>query len=379
MQIDRTNYEIWLIDWLDGILDDHQLEQVRLFLHDNPDLKNEFEEIIESGRHAMHGVSTTQGISNSKNKLFRNKEQIKKSPSDLSLSQFEYLCVAYLEKDFSSEQADELREIINNDPERRNVFELIQKTRLVSPFVTFNYKKRLLRRTLAQKVAGVSVIVLSAAAIIAFVVINFISSPRSISIKSVDKAQALVSDTSISQPSNTKVIPVINPVKTLVQTKIQNTLIAAKKDTSGVHLTIPNPAILSPSVLISESIDTSRIRIEKIPVSFSFDLTGEELRSSIVALRSTVVMPDNEDSRPRLGRFIAKVIREKILKEKAHEDTPLKAYEIAEAGVSGLNKLLGWQMALDERKDENGELKSVYFSSRIIKFNAPVKKSNSLP
>jgi hypothetical protein len=56
----------------------------------------------------------------------------------------------------------------------------------------------------------------------------------------------------------------------------------------------------------------------------------------------------------------------------------LKAYEIAEAGVSGLNKLLGWEMALDERKDENGKLKSVYFSSKILKFNAPVKNSEPL-
>jgi hypothetical protein len=36
-------------------------------------------------------------------------------------------------------------------------------------------------------------------------------------------------------------------------------------------------------------------------------------------------------------------------------------------------------MALDEKKDANGELKSVYFSSRILKFTAPIKKSEPLP
>ena len=44
------------------------------------------------------------------------------------------------------------------------------------------------------------------------------------------------------------------------------------------------------------------------------------------------------------------------------------------AGVTGLNKLFGWQMALDKKNDENGQPKSVYFSSKILKFNAPVKK-----
>ncbi|MGC1391224.1 MAG: hypothetical protein WA816_09315, partial [Bacteroidales bacterium] len=75
------------------------------------------------------------------------------------------------------------------------------------------------------------------------------------------------------------------------------------------------------------------------------------------------------------GKFIARTFREKILKEKTAKDSPLKIYEIAEAGVAGLDKLLGWQMALDEKKDSNGELRSVYFSSKILKFNAPIKKS----
>jgi len=57
---------------------------------------------------------------------------------------------------------------------------------------------------------------------------------------------------------------------------------------------------------------------------------------------------------------------------------PLKVYEIAEAGVTGLNRLFGWGMSLDEKNDNKGDLKSVYFSSKILKFNAPVKKSEPL-
>ena len=60
------------------------------------------------------------------------------------------------------------------------------------------------------------------------------------------------------------------------------------------------------------------------------------------------------------------------------QTAPLKGYEIAKAGVTGLNKLMGWEMALNERKDVEGNLKSVYFSSKLLKFNAPVKKSETL-
>ena len=41
MIIDRSNYEIWLIDWLDGNLDEARTKQLLAFLDENPDLKEE--------------------------------------------------------------------------------------------------------------------------------------------------------------------------------------------------------------------------------------------------------------------------------------------------------------------------------------------------
>ena len=92
-----------------------------------------------------------------------------------------------------------------------------------------------------------------------------------------------------------------------------------------------------------------------------------------------VIIPEDEDERSGVVKFISKTFREKVLHEKTPLDTPIKGLDIAEAGVTGLNKLFGWEMALDKNNDENGQLKSVYFSSRIIKFTAPVKKSEPLP
>ena len=42
MEIDRSNYEIWLIDWIDGNLNSLQIDQLKLFLNENPDLREEF-------------------------------------------------------------------------------------------------------------------------------------------------------------------------------------------------------------------------------------------------------------------------------------------------------------------------------------------------
>ena len=100
MQIDRSNYEIWFIDWLDGNLNRMQVDQLKLFLSENPDLREEFNDLTPVNI-VPYDIS------------FPYKNQLKKSASDIPISQFEYLCVAFLENDLSVSQQTELKEIID--------------------------------------------------------------------------------------------------------------------------------------------------------------------------------------------------------------------------------------------------------------------------
>ena len=100
-----------------AILNSLQIDQLKLFLSENPDLRDEFYDF-----NSMNLLPS--GIS------FSNKEHLKKSPSDISQSQFEYLCAAYLENDLSGSQQTELKEIIDMDPDKKKIFDLIQKTGL---------------------------------------------------------------------------------------------------------------------------------------------------------------------------------------------------------------------------------------------------------
>ena len=101
--------------------------------------------------------------------------------------------------------------------------------------------------------------------------------------------------------------------------------------------------------------------------------------NKLIAINPALNIPIEDEERSDITRFISKTFREKILKEESPEDSPLKGYEIAEAGIKGINKLLGWDMALNKRSDENGELRSVYFSSKMLKFNTPVKMNEPEP
>jgi hypothetical protein len=365
MQIDRSNYEIWLIDWLDGNLNYSQTEQLRHFLIENPDLKEESDEL-------------TMFRLNPEVKSFQNKKHLKKTAADLSLSQFEYLSVAYLENDLSAEEKTELLESIEYDQGKKISFELIQKLRLSGGNLSYQHKKRLLKRTFAQNAIRWSMIGLSAAAIISLIIITSVSKPHELRIDSNKTAQSFpVESAVLKQAKRIASNEVIVGSRNLPD-KIQKKTIITRLETTSPNPEIKNTLHAEIDSMV-QSANFIRTIINKITVPPTIDLIGEPIPNTLIAFNISVTVPEYDDGRSKLSRFIARTFREKILKETKAKDSPLKAYELAKAGVSGLDKLLGWEMALDEKKDTNGVLKSVYFSSKILKFNTPIKNTVPLP
>jgi len=345
MNINRANYEIWFIDWLDGNLDSHQVEQLNQFLNENPDLKDEFNDLAPVN------------LVHSDNK-FKNKESLKRSTADISDSQFEYLCVAFLENDLSSEQKAELTGMTEQDTGKKRSFELIQKTRISPVTITYKHKSLLIRRSPLQKVIRLSVIGLSAAATVVFTLTTYLNEPSDISDSINNTASIIVPDKIIQKPADQE-----NKIRPVSIKKEQRTL-------SKIEL-----KTVIPEDTPVKSINNQSIFVNRITFTTNINIKENFTSNALIASNTTYIIPEEDDGRSNISRFISKTFREKILKDNSSQNSPLKGYEIAEAGVTGLNKLLGWEMALEKNNDENGELSSVYFSSKLLKFNSPVKKS----
>lgn len=363
MNIDRSNYEIWLIDWLDGNLSDLQTEQIKQFLFKNPDLNEEFEEL------------TTFSLKPSM-KSFPRKELLKKSTEELPLSQFEYLCVAYLEKDLPPSQQTQLKECIDQDSEKLRIFDLIQKTKLAPSNIRYKNKNHLIKSIETQKIIRFLVIGLSAAATIALIIMSNLIIPQKLPDKINNITQNIVVDSNYLKPADNilsvKLLTDKNP--DLAEQKPKNPDTTVLNVPSEISEPFNNMPIQIDSLVRNPEIPG--IHIAMIPFSAEFNLKGVHVNNTLVSSSSPIIIPPSYDKSSRLNMFIAKTFRERILKEpKSKGNMPLKGYEIAEAGITGLNKLLGWNMSLNENNDKNGELRSVYFSSKILKFNAPVKKS----
>ena len=353
MQIDRSNYEIWIIDWLDGNLNDRQVQQLKLFLDKNHDLRDEFNDLIP--------VKLVSPFSS-----FKYKEHLKKSPLDLSQSQFEFLSAAYLENDLTIGGQTELEEIVNTYPDRKKTFDQIQKTILVPERIKYKHKRLLLKRTTLQKVIRLSVIGLSTAAAISLLIITYSVIHTTSSLKLNSSAHNFVSDSILHRPALVMADGRIEKESRLLpaEKKRENRLANLNKKENVIKKTDSSLRI----------IDKPERTVMKVPVNPQVDLGRGIVSSTLIASNPAFNITDAEDERSRTGKFISKTFRQKFLKEKTPADSRLKPYEIAEAGISGLNKLFGWQMALDIKNDENGQPKSLYFSSKILKINAPVKK-----
>ncbi len=366
MRPDRSNYEIWLIDWLDGRLDDSQAEQLKIFLDENPDLRE---------------VPDTLNLLNLKTRgeSFPLKEKLKKTPADLTDSQFEYLCIADLENDLSPEQADDLSESMANDPDRLKTHKLTQKLKLIPGKYVYTQKYNLKKTTLYQRALRLSLIGLSAAATVALLIILNLPAP----VRQPEKPEQASSDIF------TETTPVISPVETIPENNLKReVLISSKPETEMIK--IPDEEIISKTTLLArDATETADSLHEKTEISINsvptitflarLNITGEyQVNNSLVALNPDPIIPDFDD-RSNVNRFLSKFFHEKILKDESAGDKPVRGYEIAEAGITGLNKLFGTELALYRNTDENGEVTSVYFSSRLLKFNAPVKKVTDEP
>jgi hypothetical protein len=359
MKPDRLNYETWLIDWLDGTLTVQQTDVLMAFLNENPDIREEADSLM---------IARISPV----NDAFAGKEKLLKSSAEITASQIEYLSASFLEGDLTPEQKDDLLQNIELNPASRELFDRIQKTKLDPPVVSYSHKNNLRRIALTSKITRLTVIGLSAAAVMVFLLLNHMFIPRQAA-ENIPLVAVITSDTIyIQQPI---IIKDRNSGHYFPQ--IENNIIKAGTE-------IPAYAINDRSV--QQNIPDSIAGMARIqgPDQITFtgmpdiSLNSENISPALIVSTINFNEPVYDDERSRLDRFIARTFREKILKEKKAADVPLQSYEFAQAGIDGLNKLLGWQMALVKTNDEAGELKSVYFSSKVLKFNAPVRKTTEL-
>lgn len=365
MKPDRTNYEIWLIDYLDGKLEPGQVEQLMTFLENNLDLKEEFNDLFH------YNLKPPDSS-------FHQKKSLIKSVSEISQSQFEYLCIAASEKDLSDEQSAELEQLIGDSPEKRKTYDQFLKLKLYPPEVRYSKHNKLKKLTVAQRIIRLSAAGISAAATIAVMILlinifnrnNADENSVAVLADSKDSLQIIAK----SPVSSLNSLPVVN--EAAPKSRVAISPILAKSDPDSIILI--NTEIAASGLSVVQPIARPELPL-KIDSRLSVNLT----EGSVPGILTAINIPQNKipvtDENNANAGFIARTLRTKILKTEDQEKGRLKVYEIADAGIYGLNKLFGWNMSLKTNRNEKGEIKSFYFSSKLIRFNVPARKTQLMP
>ncbi len=118
MKINKSNYEAYFLDYIEGNLSEEQRASLMAFLDKNPGLKKELE-----------GFENIK-ISEPPQVEFPDKNSLKVPEVDLPVTEenFEWFCIAKLENDLSPEEEQQLNDFLKQNPEKQKDYELYSKT-----------------------------------------------------------------------------------------------------------------------------------------------------------------------------------------------------------------------------------------------------------
>lgn len=136
MKITRENYEVFLIDYIDGNLAEESTQDLELFLESNPDIKEEMEGL-------QNYCLTEEEVE------FPHKNDL--LYTEYGVNETDRLLVGELERDLSQEEEVRLAELKKNRPELERDAKLFSFTKLKADLsVRFGPKENLKRKQITM-------------------------------------------------------------------------------------------------------------------------------------------------------------------------------------------------------------------------------------
>lgn len=341
MEVNKNNYHVWISDYYDGSLSDTEEKMLYNFLELHPDIMDEFNSFGELVLHPDIAIRI-------------DKASLKKDLQEEDPDAIEHCALALSENDLSPEEAAEFTALLKRSEKARKELEIYKSIKLKPGSDQYPGKLSLKRIPLRAGIAKYAFRIIASAASIALLISLFTLRPRqSENIYSYNSAYLLPFNNS-NDPSET-IAPAITPV--LISQRPQVKAINIKERASE-----------------ERSADIEEKRIITAPGNQAFIDNIEILNTSeplsLLAMTPSEPVVDDyleRDLSPR--QFVAMNFRKHLLKEDVDNTDKLKVYEVADAGITGLNKLLGWEMQFEKEKAEDGTLASFKFTSQLLKLD----------
>lgn len=373
MDINRNNYEAWLLDLMEGRLSSSEVQEVRDFISLNPDCavgQEDFEPwILEAKDLSFSGKKTLR-------------KELPDSGSLVSEKDFDLFSIASLEGDLSELQQKDYQQILDGDEEKMKEWLQWKQMKLTGTSILFPGKDSLKKRVLpTSRVIWISVAAAAAALALFFTIF---SSDQGIN---YEAPMALETESKTESPAE-QITPESDEENLIAEIPLEETPLEKT----------PLEEASKPSTPLAGETSLFSIRKRKDPP----ELTGEKRDTSSRKINETELLERPirvamlEHNRPPVQGtydkiekldFVTQTGNTEHWTEDAYSDEGLKeSYKafleekdisllnVASAGVEGINRLYGSDLKLNVARDEKGEVRRFRFKSGLISVDSPVKK-----
>jgi len=364
MDINRDNYEAWLLDFMEGRLTDEQVQQLRDFLLLNPDCEPGLDE-------AEPWVLKAEPLS------YPGKSGLRRTlpdhDSEVSAHSFDLFSIARMEGDLTERQVEDHQRLIDGDEEKLEEWLAWKKTRLVGEAFSFNGKRELKRRTVPRsRVLWIS-LASAAAALMLFFVLFTVDQGGGAPEGLVNNEQVNTIESAGEQrsPAGEEISP-LNVEEFLEEPVLlasESGILSIKKRHDPPELTGEKKDTMVHQVK-KENLQPGPVRMAMLEKGFASRPSGLS-QDRIEPLDLPPLSSSSDKS--ALQQLSEKGLRQSY--RDFVEENDISILTIASAGVDGINFLAGSDLSLNLSRDEEGKVSGFKYRSELLSVDTPLKKA----
>jgi hypothetical protein len=367
MKFNRENYEIYVLDFLEGKLTEEDHNLFIEFLKDHP--------YINEGVKDIHNIHLQPADTH-----FQGKNILKKPIRTSEYNNdFENFCIASIEGDLEPDERLKFESWLTENPDKSFEFESFRKVYLKSDMnIIFSLKSRLKKLSIVQKrIRWVSL--LSAAAAITIFLIFFIRSADIINPKVISEDSNNELKITTEPENHAEELEQINVNTGQSQVKESTDRRLAETDLDNVSL--EEQVAQSKEKLIltgNEYGNAGREQIIIKPVSSL--IASIEIHNTV--RDDLLQQSDREEDRTfddyqTLGEFASNKILGNLLSvNESDNQKKLTFWGLASNGLEELNSISEGGYALDRETSENGTLKRISLETPLLGISIPIKNKH---
>ena len=356
MMITRENYEIFVLDYLEGNLTAELSHAFQLFLDENPDIREE----IESFEMIKLVASDDE---------FPNKDSLKRETGDLlkEIPAFERSCIASLERDQTNIESNRFRDELFFDPEKQKVYGEFDKTILKPESVSFDSKNALKKPVPIGRKKRYMIWFAAASVIILFLLTNpFSNNIQQNEGQGPSESTEIIAKSSSNVEDNGKILAEVKNVQSY--TSEEKIRISKQPESIDKSLSAYSASEAQNSITKMKPEQNSIMALKSLGGILPVGKVNElSLKDPVIYIPVYLEANDLKALEAlTLDDFKVKLIQEP--KEEKKAVSFLLA--LFSSGVKGLNKTTGSNIEMETSLNENGKLTAFAFNSNNLKIRS---------